>query len=547
VSTAPAKRTPAKPVKSRAAAPSPAGAAKAAGPKAVPASSAAPALAKARFDEDWLPVVIGGVMILLVLLGLRFTLPSFKWQTRAEFAAAAARMKPGLAALAADAEAQGQPQIADSGRDLASALAGPDRGAAAKAAAGLAAAAKAAGEAPVGRNAAALAKAAGEAASVDLARVFSGANLLSSLYVGLIFLVLAGLGVVLMGGRLLPFLAGFPIVYAISWVGQFIAGNLSVTYWGLEYVIFSLFIGLFISNVIGVPSWLKEAVRTEYYIKTGLVILGAGILFPEILQAGVLGILQALAVVFAVWYACYWVARRLKVDEEFAAILASAVSICGVSAAIAACGAIKGDKKKLSYVISLTLIVAVPMMVAMPWIVRLLHFGDAVAGAWIGGTLDTTGSVVAAGALISEKAMRVGTIVKFSQNVLIGVAAFVLSLWWSLSGKAGGGGQHPGARVIWDRFPKFVLGFLAMSVLFSFVLSPSLVGRTKGLLTGLRTVWLSLAFVSIGLETRFTKLVGLGKGRPALAFITAEAFNVLWTLLVAWLLFGGKLLPLRLP
>jgi uncharacterized membrane protein YadS len=158
---------------------------------------------------------------------------------------------------------------------------------------------------------------------------------------------------------------------------------------------------------------------------------------------------------------------------------------------------------------------------------------------------------VAASSLISEKAMRIGTIVKFSQNVLIGVAAFVLSLWWTLSGKAGNGGngngkgtQRPKARVIWDRFPKFVLGFLVMSLLFSFVLSPGLVKQTKSLLGGLRTVWFALAFVSIGLETRFTKLVGMGQGKPALAFLAAQAFNVLWTLLLAFLLFGGKILPL---
>jgi uncharacterized membrane protein YadS len=263
----------------------------------------------------------------------------------------------------------------------------------------------------------------------------------------------------------------------------------------------------------------------------------------------VLGIIQALAVVFLVWYACYWIARRLKVDEEFAVILSSAVSICGVSAAIAACGAIQGDKKKLSYVISLTLIVAVPMMVLMPWIVRLIGMGDVVAGAWMGGTLDTTGSVVAASALVSDRAMRIGTIVKFSQNVLIGVAAFVLSVWWALSNKGGRNAsnskvQRPGARVIWDRFPKFVLGFLAASLVFSFLLSPPLVRETKALLAGLRTVWFALAFVSIGLETRFAGLVGMGKGKPALAFIIAQAFNVLWTLLLAWLLFGGRILPL---
>ena len=150
------------------------------------------------------------------------------------------------------------------------------------------------------------------------------------------------------------------------------------------------------------------------------------------LQAGALGITQAVLVVFVVWYSCFWLARKLKVDDEFAAMLSTAVSICGVSAAIAACGAIKGDKKKLSYVTSLVLIVAVPMMIAMPWIAKSTGMNDLVAGAWLGGTLDTSASVVAAGALISDAAMKTGVIVKFSQNALIGVAAFALAIWWAL-------------------------------------------------------------------------------------------------------------------
>src|SRR5262245_54622865 len=272
-----------------------------------------------------------------------------------------------------------------------------------------------------------------------------------------------------------------------------------------------------------------EAVRTEYYIKTGLVILGAGILFFEIVQAGVLGIVQALLVVTVVWYVCWWLSKALRVDDEFAAMLSTAVSICGVSAAIAACGAIQGDKKKLSYVTSLVLSVAVPMMVLQPIIAKSLQFPDIVAGAWLGGTLDTSGSVVAAGALISEQAMKAGVIVKFSQNVLIGVAAFMLAVWWTYRRGAQAGGA-PSAGVIWERFPKFVLGFVATSLVFSFLLDAGTVGATKGTLAGLRTMWLALAFVSIGLETRFTELVSMEGGRPAVAFLGAQAVNVIWTL-----------------
>jgi len=183
-----------------------------------------------------------------------------------------------------------------------------------------------------------------------------------------------------------------------------------------------LLLGLLISNTIGVPEWLRPAAQTEFFIKTGLVILGAGLIFMEVLQAGALGIVQAVLVVFPVWYACFWLARKLRVDDEFGAMLSTAVSICGVSAAIAACGAIQGDKKKLSYVTSLVLIVAVPMMIVMPWIAKATGMDDLVAGAWLGGTLDTSASVVAAGALVSDAAMKTGVIVKFSQNALIGVA-----------------------------------------------------------------------------------------------------------------------------
>ena len=370
--------------------------------------------------------------------------------------------------------------------------------------------------------------------------MFSAGNLWKAVVLGIGYLVLSAIGIALLGGSVGKYVVGFPVVYVLAWLSQVIAGNSTVNYWGLEYVIFALLIGLFVSNVIGVPEWLKEAVRTEYYIKTGLVILGAGILFFEIVQAGALGIVQALLVVSVVWYACFWLSRKLRVDDEFAVMLSTAVSICGVSAAIAACGAIQGDKKKLSYVTSLVLIVAVPMMVLMPWAIKAFGMSDVVGGAWLGGTLDTSGSVVAAGALISETAMKAGVIVKFSQNVLIGVAAFLLSVWWTVK-KGKEKGERPSARVIWERFPKFVLGFLIASFVFSFLLDGGSVGATKGLFGALRTVWFALAFTCIGLETRFVDLVSMEGGRPAAAFLLAQGVNVVWTLILAYLLFGGVL------
>jgi uncharacterized integral membrane protein (TIGR00698 family) len=370
--------------------------------------------------------------------------------------------------------------------------------------------------------------------------VIESGNLVRLLVVGAAVGTMAGAAMLLMNRSLKKFALGFPLLYLLAALAQVVAGNAAVSAWGLEYVIFAFVFGLLISNTIGVPVWLKDAASTEFYIKTGLVILGASILFGDLMQAGLLGIAQALLVVLAVWFVCFALARRLRVDDEFAAMLASAVSICGVSAAIAACGAIQGDRKKLSYVTSLVILVAAPMMVVMPQIVTAFGIPDLVGGAWLGGTLDTSASVVAAGEMISEPARNAGVVVKLSQNVLIGIAAFLLTLWWTMRDRARSS-ERPNAAVIWERFPKFVVGFVVASFVVSFLLDPSLVNQTKGALTALRTVWFALAFTSIGLETRFTELVSEGNGRPALAFLGGQAFNVVWTLLLAYLLFGGVL------
>ena len=379
----------------------------------------------------------------------------------------------------------------------------------------------------------------GWASSDDLAsKIFGLQNLQRSVVAGLAVGVFAVAGAWLMRASVARFVAGFGVVYALAWAAQVIAGSAAVSAWGFEYVIFALGLGLLVSNLARVPEWLREAARSEYYIKTGLVVLGAGMLFSDLMKAGLLGIAQAVLVVTAVWFVCFKVARRLRVDDEFATMLATAVSICGVSAAIAACGAIQGDRRKLSYVTSLVLIVAAPMMVVMPHVIRAFGIPDVVGGAWLGGTLDTSASVVAAGELIGDAARDAGVVVKLSQNVLIGVAAFLLTIWWTLRNNSAGSAS-PGAKVIWQRFPKFVLGFVAASLVVSFLLAPSLVTDTKGVLTGLRTMWFALAFVSIGLETRFDDLVGSGGGRPAAAFLIGQAFNVIWTLLLAYIFFGG--------
>jgi uncharacterized integral membrane protein (TIGR00698 family) len=497
---------------------------------------------KSLITEDWLAVWLGFLILVLVLLGLRPETPRFRWATDHEFVTTAVAEAHAVERLADDAQARGESSLAAAAGALRSRLTAGDRAGVAAEARKLTDTAKKAKDTSLRKRGEDLGRRLDGVAGADLSKVVDANNLWASAKLGLGFLALSAIGVALMGGHVVRYVVGFPIVFVLAWLAQWIAGNVSVHYYGLEYVIFALLIGLFVSNVLGVPAWLREAVRTEYFIKTGLVILGAGLLFFEIVQAGALGIVQALLVVTVVWYACFWVSRRLRVDDEFAVMLSTAVSICGVSAAIAACGAIQGDKRKLSYVTSLVLIIAAPMMVLMPWAARAFGIPDIVAGAWLGGTLDTSGSVVAAGALISEPAMKAGVIVKFSQNALIGVAAFLLTIWWTLK-KGAAADQRTSPRVIWERFPKFVLGFLVASLVFSFLLDTATVNATKGLLGSLRTLWFALGFVCIGLETRFTELVSMEGGRPAAAFLAAQALNVIWTLLLAFLLFGGILFP----
>jgi hypothetical protein len=178
-----------------------------------------------------------------------------------------------------------------------------------------------------------------------IAKVFSGENIKWAIYIGIGYLILSIIAMALMGEKVGSFIVGFPIVFIIAWLAQFIAGNYTVHYYGAEYVLWCLFLGLFVSNILGIPEWLRVAVRTEFYIKSGIVILGSGILFGEIVKAGAYGIVQAVLVVAVVWYLCFWIAKKLQVDDDFAAMLSSGVAICGVSAAIATAGAVKGDPK----------------------------------------------------------------------------------------------------------------------------------------------------------------------------------------------------------
>jgi uncharacterized integral membrane protein (TIGR00698 family) len=376
--------------------------------------------------------------------------------------------------------------------------------------------------------------------------VASLSNLSIVFFIAFAFLILYLLFLFVSGIALKKNIAGFLVLFLLAVLSQIIAGNKAIALYGLEYVVFALLFGLSLNYFFKLPSWIKEAAQSEFFIKTGLVILGCSVLFKDILKAGLPGILQALLVVVVVWFFAFWLSKKLKLDDEYAVILSSAVSICGVSAAIVAAGAINGDKKKLSYISALVLIVAIPMLILQPYLIKQFAIPEAVGGAWLGGTLDTTASVTAAAELVGKEALQVGVIVKFSQNVLIGLAAFFITSWWVLRAKgAESGNGIPSYSLLWHRFPKFVLGFIAASLIFSFVLSPALVQQTSGVLGTFRTTWFALAFVSIGVETNLKSLIQSHGSRPAIAFITAQMFNIIWTFIIAWLLFGGILFSIN--
>lgn len=373
----------------------------------------------------------------------------------------------------------------------------------------------------------------------DLSAIFSSSALwLPALYTLLIFGVISVLGMIMSGDSTKKYLTGFLSLYLLAMLAQFISSYAGFKNIGLETVLFSLLLGLVIGNLFRLPAWLRAGVQTELYVKIGLVLLGATILFKDILSAGSFGMIQAVIVVTVVWYFAYWLSRKMKVDAEFSTMLASAVSICGVSAAIATAGAINGDKKKLSFIISLVLIIAIPMMIFLPIIARWMGLSDIVTGAWLGGTIDTTGAVVAAGTIAGETGLKYATIVKFSQNVLLGLAAFAISIFWAYRKKGDGEkGERVPVRIIWDRFPKFVLGFILASLVFSFILSPETAHSSGKVIKSFSTFWFNLAFISIGLETRFSDFRLMESKKPFYSFIIAQTFNIIFTLGVSWLLF----------
>lgn len=361
--------------------------------------------------------------------------------------------------------------------------------------------------------------------------------------------VLFGVGAKVQGIAFRQFVKGFALISLISLISVFLAAQNDFKDFGIEYAIWAILLGIIISNTIGTPGWAESALQTEFFIKTGLVLMGAELMIGKILAIGLPGIFVAWVVTPIVLVTTYWFGQNvLKIASKSLNITISAdMSVCGVSAAIATAAASKATREELTVAIGLSMIFTAIMMVAMPLFIKFVGMPEVLGGAWIGGTVDSSGAVVAAGAALGDKAMYVATTIKMIQNILIGLVAFCVAIYFATKVEKDAQAPQIGIWEIWHRFPKFILGFVGASILFSILYSSldkhiaNLVlenGILGDFTKNLRTWFFCLAFASIGLSTNFKTLkhhfVG---GKPLILYVCGQLLNLLLTLGAAYLMF----------
>lgn len=356
----------------------------------------------------------------------------------------------------------------------------------------------------------------------------------------------------LMGGCVRRFIVGFIAVFVLAAFSLVLAAQQHIHQMSLEYAFWAIAIGMLISNTVGTPGWLRPAVHTELYIKTGLVLMGAGVLFSRLLELGPPGVCVSWIVTPIVLVATFWFGQRvLKIESKSLNIVVSAdMAVCGVSAAIATAAACRAKKEELSLAIGISLVFTVIMMVVQPWVIRAVGMNEVVAGAWIGGTIDSSGAVLAAGEMVGPVAGLVAVTIKLIQNILIGVVAFGVAVYWVRYIECDAHTRRPDVGEIWHRFPKFVIGFIAASAGFSCIaalhprgneLVQAVLRGGPGLKQGIDTLrgwFFALAFVSIGLECDFRVLARyLRGGKPVILYVCGQTLNLCLTLAMAWLMF----------
>lgn len=341
---------------------------------------------------------------------------------------------------------------------------------------------------------------------------------------------------------------GFLFVFTLAALSYFLAAQEQMRSIGFGYAAWALIIGLLISNIPGTPKFAQPALSTSFYIKLGLVLLGAEILFGKVLAIGLPGIFVAWIVTPIVLVSTFWFGQKiLGIKSKTLNMTISAdMSVCGVSAAVATAAACKASKEELTLAIGLSMVFTSVMMIVLPLVVNILGLPEVLGGAWIGGTIDATGAVVAAGAFLGDTALNVAATIKMIQNILIGIIALGVAIYFtSQEGKESG--IKIGVGEIWKRFPKFILGFIGASILFSGLyaalgedlgyglIDHGVIGAYSKNLRG----WLfCLAFVSIGLSINFKALKEqFSGGKPLILYLCGQTLNLCLTLLMAYLMF----------
>ena len=377
---------------------------------------------------------------------------------------------------------------------------------------------------------------------------FNGAFILKLLRTFLVLGVLFTAGVKLQGEKIRKYIPAFAALFFLAVIVRLVSAEFTLNRY-LEWAFWALIMGLLISNTVGVPDWLRPAIRTEFYIKTGLVVMGFSVLFSNIAKFGLYGLGIAWGVTPIVIIFMWWFGTKvLKIDNKPLVItVASATSVCGTSAAIATGAAAGAKKNDLGVAISISIIFTILMMVFEPMIIKAVGMNSLMGGALIGGTVDSTGAVVLAGNALGPEGEQAAVLVKSIQNILIGFIAFFVALFFATKvEKSPSEGRKVGAKEIWTRFPKFIIGFFAASLIASFVIQPMAGGAEvkaiNSVLDQYKNWAFVLAFTSIGLDTNFKEIAKqLHGGKVVWLYVVGQIFNIVLTFLAVWLLLSGVL------
>ncbi len=374
-------------------------------------------------------------------------------------------------------------------------------------------------------------------------------NILPTLPIMLVALgLIFSIGIAGMGQSVPKFFIGFIGLFIFTIFALTMGGQSDIRSYGIGTEAWAIILGMLVANTVGTPNWVKPALQVEFYIKTGLVLLGAEILMDKIVAIGIPGLFVAWVVTPIVLVTTYIFGQKvLKIESKTLNItISSDMSVCGTSAAIATAAACRAKKEELTLAVGISLLFTAIMMVVMPVVIKKLDLPPILGGAWIGGTIDATGAVAAAGAFLGDTAMQVAATIKMIQNVLIGVTAFGVALYW-VTRVERQEGHTVGLMEIWHRFPKFVLGFLAASIICSYISGYYGKGLSEGLLTAgtiksltgpLRGWCFNLSFAAIGLATNFRELAHYFKGgKPVILYVCGQSFNLALTLLMAYIMF----------